>query len=217
MKKIVSIIVLFVAIAYGFSSCSKKSGGMQVPTVINGPLGDYYDVVSVEVRPFNEEEEKKERLSEDYNYYKIIVEVKKNSKAFDFDPSNIEYESYISDSDKDKNNIFNISGIVNNGEGEELDDFSFSSSGGIESLLMTCSKEGATKKFSDEFRIKKEEDKGDRIIELSSILRVMSAQELKQQKKAEAKALEEQQKILNEIEKLEDIEDENLVDENLVE
>ena len=207
MKKIVSIIVLFVAIAYGFSSCSKKSGGMQVPTVINGPLGDYYDVVSVEVRPFNEEEEKKERLSEDYNYYKIIVEVKKNSKAFDFDPSNIEYESYISDSDKDKNNIFNISGIVNNGEGEELDEFNFSSSGGI----------GATKKFSDEFRIKKEEDKGDRIIELSSILRVMSAQELKQQKKAEAKALEEQQKILNEIEKLEDIEDENLVDENLVE
>ena len=66
MKKIVSIIVLFVAIAYGFSSCSKKSGGMQVPTVINGPLGDYYDVVSVEVRPFNEEEENLEKNAKEF-------------------------------------------------------------------------------------------------------------------------------------------------------
>ena len=60
MKKIVSVITLLVAIAYGFCSCGDKakSEGMQVPTVINGPLGEYYEVVSVIVRPLNEDETK---------------------------------------------------------------------------------------------------------------------------------------------------------------
>lgn len=185
MKKIVSVIVLFVAIAYGFSSCGDKTKpeGMQVPTVINGPLGEYYDVVSVDVRPFNEEEINKmqeeeygkEKLEKN-NYYKIIVEVKKNAKAFNFDPSKIEYSSYISDYETDK---FSVAGVVNSSEGEELESFSFGRKGGVESLLMTCSKEGATKKISAEFDIKKEEDKGDKAIEITSILK-STAQDLEQ-------------------------------------
>ena len=182
MKKIVSFIFLFVAIAYGFSSCGDKAKteGMQVPTVINGPLGEYYDIVSVNVRPLNEEETKeiKAEKLEKSNFYKIVVEVKKNAKAFDFDPSKIEYESYMGRNDVDK---FCVAGIVNSNEGEELEAFTFKSSDGIESLLLTCTKEGATKKFSTMFEIKKEEDKDGKTIELTSIMKT-TAQELEKLK-----------------------------------
>ena len=180
MKKIVSVITLLVAIAYGFCSCGDKakSEGMQVPTVINGPLGEYYEVVSVIVRPLNEDETKEinaEKL-EKRNFYKIVVEVKKNAKAFDFDPAKIKYTSYMSDGDVD---VFCVLGIVNSSEGEELKSFSFKGRDGVESLLLTCTKEGASKKFSTQFDIKKEEDKGDKTIELTSILKT-SAQQLEQ-------------------------------------
>ena len=180
MKKIVSVITLLVAIAYGFCSCGDKakSEGMQVPTVINGPLGEYYEVVSVIVRPLNEDETKeiKAEKLEKRNFYKIVVEVKKNAKAFDFDPSKIEYKTYINDSDID---VFGVAGVVNSSEGDKLESFGFRDNGGVESLLLTCSKEGATKKFSTQFDIKKEEDKGDKTIELTSILKT-SAQQLEQ-------------------------------------
>ena len=180
MNKIVSVITLLVAIAYGFCSCGDKakSEGMQVPTVINGPLGEYYEVVSVIVRPLNEDETKeiKAEKLEKRNFYKIVVEVKKNAKAFDFDPSKIEYKTYINDSDID---VFGVAGVVNSSEGDKLESFGFRDNGGVESLLLTCSKEGATKKFSTQFDIKKEEDKGDKTIELTSILKT-SAQQLEQ-------------------------------------
>ena len=187
MKKILSLIALFVAIAYGFSSCGEKakSEEMQVPTVINGPLGDYYDVVSVNVRPFNEEEIKQlkeksygEEKLEKNNFYKIIIEVKKNAKAFDFDPSRIKYDSYIDEDDIDK---FCVAGIINSSEGEKLESFSFRGDDGIESLLMACSKEGATKKFSAQFDINKEEDKGEKTIEIASIMKT-TAQQIEQLK-----------------------------------
>lgn len=197
MKKIVSFIVLFVMITYGFSSCGDKakSEEMQVPTIINGPLGEYYDVVSVNVRPLSEEETKEinaEKL-EKSNFYKIIVEVKKNAKAFDFDPTRIEYSSYMDRNDIDK---FCVAGIVNSDEGKKLESFLFKKSDGIETLLLTCTKEGATKKFSAQFDIKKEEDKGDKIIELTSVMKT-TAQELEQLKEG-VKMIKEMQTCSNE-------------------
>ena len=197
MKKIVSVIILFVAIAFGFNSCGDKakSEGMQVPTVINGPLGEYYDVVSVNVRQLSEEETKDidaEKLEKN-NFYKIIVEVKKNAKAFDFDPTKIKYTSYMSKNDIDK---FCVAGLVNSSEGEEIESFSFSRNDGIETLLLTCTKEGATKKFSAYFDIKKEEDKGDKIIELTSVIKT-TAQEMEQLKEG-VKMMKEMQSSTDE-------------------
>jgi len=197
MKKIVSVIILFVAIAYGFSSCGEKtkSEGMQVPSVVNGPLGEYYDIVSVNVRPLNEEETKeiKSEKLEKSNFYKIVVEVKKNAKAFDFDPAKIKYTSYMSDGDVD---VFCVLGIVNSSEGEELESFSFKGRDGVESLLLTCTKEGASKKFSAQFDIKKEEDKCDKNIELTSVMKT-TAQELEQLKEG-VKMIKEMQTSSNE-------------------
>lgn len=197
MKKILSVIVLFVVIAYGFSSCGDKakSEEMQVPTVINGPLGEYYDVVSVSVRPLSEEETKDieaEKL-EKKNFYKIIVEVKKNAKAFDFDPTRVKYDRFISSEDVDK---FCVAGLVNSSEGEELESFVFKRSDGVESLLLTCTKEGATKKFSAQFDIKKEKDIGSKTIELTSIMKT-TAQELEKLKEG-VKMIKDMQDISKE-------------------
>lgn len=191
-KKVFSFIALL-TIAVGLFSCggshAGKSEGFKVPTILNGPLGEYYDIVSVNVRPFNEEEKKEveaEKLEEN-TFYKIIVEVKKNAKAFDFDTSKIQYTSYVSDDDT---NIFCIAGLINNEEGGELAAFSFKRKGGVESLLLTCSKEGASKTISADFHVKKDKIKGNEAIELTSVLKTA---------KSELEELKEGVKMLKEM------------------
>ncbi len=184
MKKIILSSIALLAFVVVFTSCGGSKAdepeGFKVPTILNGPLGDYYDIVSVNVRPFNEEETKDidAKKLEERNYYKIIVEVKKNTKSFDFDASKVNYTSYMTKNDTD---AFCVAGQINSEEGEELDAFSFKGKDGVETLLISCSKEGATKKFSGEFHIKKGEVKGNESIELVSVLKT-TADELEQLK-----------------------------------
>ncbi len=167
-----------VSTSCGSSEKKQEVEGIKTPTTLNGPLGEYYDILSVNVRPFTEEETKdlkglKGRLVGKCNFYKIIVEVKKNAKKFDFDATKIKYESSLSENDM---NVFLIAGVVNNNDGEELEGIRFRGKDGAEALLLTCTNEGATKKFSGVFSIKKEEDNGDKSIELTSVLRTTASE-----------------------------------------